>query len=672
MRMRLWIHLLILLGSPAAPALAENPPVILISLDTFRADRLAAYGGNPAVTPSLNALASRGVTFSTCVTPVPITLPAHATLLTGCDPSRTTLHDNGRGSLARGLPHLAEAFKASGYDTRAVVSSIVLESRFGLERGFGKYDDAMGPILRRNATQVTDRALSALKEAASPVFLWVHYYDCHEEYDPPEPYRSRFPKSLYDGAAAYMDAEIGRLLKALPAGAIIAVTADHGESLGEHGEETHGILLFQPTVKVPLILAGPGMARGKSISTPCSLADVAPTLAGLAGAHLSGKPDGRDLAPALQGRRVTPRNFPLETWLPYDEFRWVPLVGVTDGALKWIRGKGLRLYNTAADPKEVRDLAPAAPREAMALKAALAPMPARAPASEDVDPALRGLGYSAVPSEGGSLARLPDPHDRVTVLKTFDEARRLRGQGHMDRALSLFKKASQDDKGNPTVWFEMGETLRRMGRQEEAAAAFDKALAISPRMAVAWTARGHIWLALSKPDRAALCYEKALQVNPNMIEALNPMAARYLDLGQPDKALPMLDRAIQQDFADADTYTMKGRLCLERNQRGLAKKSFDKALSLSAAPEKTLKAVADIYTIQNIPAEGVRLYEEGIRRFPEYAPNYLTLGNLMLQSEKLERAHALFKKALALKLSQEDRKNVQEIVAELDRALGKE
>jgi choline-sulfatase len=670
MRLRLWVPILLLLAFPAVPSLAQKPAVVLISLDTFRADRMAGYGGDPAITPALNGLASRGTVFSVCFTPVPITLPAHATLLTGCDPSRTALHDNGRGALAKGLPDLAESFKAAGYETRAVIASVVLEGRYGLERGFSAYDDAVGPGLRRTAGEVTDRALAALKEAKGPIFLWVHYYDCHEEYDPPQPYLSRFPKSLYNGAAAYMDAEIGRLLKAVPQGAIVAVTADHGESLGEHGEETHGILLFQPTVKVPFVLAGPGIPAGQSANTPCSLADVAPTLAALAGLSLVGKPDGRNLAPALRAKPVTARAFPLETWLPYDEFRWFPLTGVTDGRYKWVRARNSRLYDTIADPKELVDRASKAPAQAASLKASLPPLPEKAAPSEDIDPSLRGLGYTLVPTEGGTLKGLPDPHERVTVLRTFDEARRLRGQGHMDKALALFSKASLDDKGNPTVWFEMGETLRREGKLDDAARALDKAIAISPRMAVGWTSRGHIWLAQQKPDRAAACYEKALRVNPNLIEALNPMAARYLDLGQPEKAVPMLDRAISQGFADADTYVMKGRLLLQKNQRDPAKKSFDQAMALSAAPERTLKAIADIYTVHNLPSEGARLYEEGIRRFPDFAPNYLTYGNLLMQGEKLDRALALFKKALTLKLSAEDRKNVGEIVADLEGAMG--
>ena len=648
---------------------AGAPNVVLISMDTFRADRMAAYGGSAGVTPSLNALAAKGTLFSACFTPAPITLPAHATLLTGCDPERTTLHDNGRGSLAAGLPHLAEAFKAGGYDTRAVVASVVLEGRYGLERGFSRYDDAVGPVLRRNAKEVTERAFAALKDAKSPFFLWVHYYDCHEEYEPPEPFASRFPKSPYDGAAAFMDEEIGRLLKALPAGTLMAVTADHGESLGEHGEATHGIFLFQPTVKVPLVLAGPGVSSGKILHAPCSLADVAPTLAALAGVTLSGVPDGRDLGPALRGQAVALRPLPLETWLPYDAFRWLPLTGVTDGRWKWIRARAARLYDLAADPQEANDSAQSAPQEALALRSALSPAPSKAPSFPNADTSLRGLGYALVPAEGGPLKDLPDPLDRAIVLQHFDQARRLRAQGQFEGAMALLQEASREDAGNPSVWFEMGEASRQRGRLEEAAKDLDRAVAISPWMAVAWTSRGHIYLALSKNERAAACYEKALRVNPNMIEALNPMAAYFMDTGHPEKAIPMLDRAIAQNFADSDTYLMKGRILLAQSQRDLAKKAFDRAIALSASPEKTLKAAADINTVQNMQAEGIRLYEEGIRRFPGYAPNYLTLGNLMLQAEKPDKALPLFQKALHLDLSAEDRQNVQEIVAGLKKTL---
>jgi tetratricopeptide (TPR) repeat protein len=668
LRFRFALSLLFLLASLWTRA--QRPDVVLISLDTFRADRMAAYGGTPALTPSLNALATKGVTFSTCFTPVPITLPAHATLLTGCDPARTTLHDNGRGHLAKELPNLAESFKAAGYDTKAVLASVVLEGRYGLEVGFSSYDDKVGPTLRRNADEVTDKALAALKGAKTPIFLWVHYYDCHEEYEPPEPYASRYPKSPYDGAAGYMDAEIGRLLKALRPSTLVAVTADHGESLGEHGEETHGILLFQPTMKVPLVLYGPGVPGGKNLPVPCSLADVAPTLARLAGVSLVGKPDGRDLGPAMRGGAVPARPLPLESWLSYDEFRWHPLVGTTDGRWKWIRGRALRLFDLARDPGETRDLASNAPGEALALKGSLAPPPSRAAESGTIDESIRGLGYSPVPSSGGSLKNCPDPHDRVTVLKEFDEARRLRGKGHEDRALALFTKAAQSDSGNPTLWFEIGETQRRKGKVEEAGKALDKAVAIAPKMAAAWTSRGHVWLALGKADPAAACYEKALRINPNMIEALNPMAARYFDLNQPEKALPLLDRAIKGEFANSDTYLMQGRITLVRGKPDRAKKDFDRAMALSRNGAMTLKAVADIYTVQDMRTEGLRLYQEGIRRFPDYAPNYLTIGNLFLQANEPEKALPLFRKALVLDLSPEDRKTVREIVSGLEKALG--
>ena len=649
----------------AASAAAQKPTVVLISLDTFRADLLAPYGGPAALAPEMNALARRGTIFSNCSTPVPITLPAHAAMLTGCDPARAGLHDNGRGKLAGGIPHLAETFKAAGYDTRAVLAAIVLEGRYGLERGFSSYDDGFGPTLKRSADAVTDRAISALKEAKGPLFLWAHYYDTHEIYDPPEPYASKYPKSPYQGAAAFVDAEVGRLLKALPKNAIVAVVADHGESLGEHGEQTHGILLFQATVKVPFILFGAGIPEGKSVGAACSLSDLAPTLTSLAGVKLGGKPDGRDLSPALSGKTLAARTFPLETWLPYDEFRWMPLEGVTDGRWKWIRGSSLRLYDTLSDPGETKDLSSTPTKEASALRSGLPPAAQSAPPSGQVDESIRGLGYNPVPSAGGSLKNLPDPHDKIPVMRKLDEGRDLRRRGQNERAVALFKEAVEADKGNPTAWFETGETLRRLGKVEEAAKSLDKALAISPMMAVAWVSRGHCWVALSKNDAAATCYEKALKINPTLIEALNPLAAHYLDLNQPDKAFPLLDRAEAQGFADTGTYLMQGRIHLIQNKPEQAQKDFFLALQHSQDKAGTVKATADIYLIRKMYNEAIRIYEEGIRLFPDYPPMYLTLALVYLEGESPERALSLYQKAIQLDLTPEDRKNVQEIIDEL-------
>lgn len=653
-------------------AAAAAPDVVLISLDTFRPDRLARWGGDPGLTPNLNALAAGGTSYLDCVTPAPITLPAHATLLTGRFPAETHLHDNGMGSLAASVPTLAEGLQRRGYRTRAVVASAVLAARYGLSRGFQLYDDGVGPSGARTAAQVTDRALAALKERGTgPLFLWVHYFDTHEPYYAPERIAAKHPGKPYDAAAAYVDEEVGRLLRALPPDCLVAVVSDHGEGLGEHGEATHGVLLFQPTVHVVCLFAGPGVAKGLSSASPCSLADVAPTLFRLAtGAAFPCA--GSDLLALEKAGAKEPRSFPLETWLPFDQFRWSPLLGITDGRFKWIRGPSDRLFDLKGDPAEAKDLSSAPPPEAVGLRERLPVIPEKAPEAGEADPSLAGLGYAPVP--GGSLERkkLPDPQASIGLLRTLDQGRRLRYQGDAAGAVKVLRGATEKDPGNPTAWFELGESLRRAGDLHAADKVLKHLLGIAPRMPEGWIARGHVLVGLSEREEAASCYQKALAMAPDAVAALNPLAAYYLDLNQPDKAIPMLDRAVAGGYADSATYLLRGRVRLVQNRAEEASKDFTTALQLSADPARTLKEEADAYMIRNLFEQGLRLYDEGIRAYPHYAPNYLTLATYYLQADQPGKALPLFKKALACDLAPADREKVQGIVAGLEQGGGED
>ena len=274
------------------------PNVIAITIDTLRADHLGSYGDRDAVTPTLDALAGRGVRFADAVAHAPLTLPSHASLFTGLTPARHGIRNNPEFALGESIPTLAERFRAAGYDTAAFVSGFPLSRRFGLGRGFDLYDDqfprgdvgSAAPYTERRADATTTAARAWLGRGTSqdrkPYFLWVHLFDPHRPYDPPQPFRDRFREKPYDGEIAFVDAEIGKLLTAVgdPEGnrTIIAVTADYGEGLDEHGEPTHGLFIYNSTIRVPLILAGPGVPRSQTIETLVRLIDVTPTLLDLA------------------------------------------------------------------------------------------------------------------------------------------------------------------------------------------------------------------------------------------------------------------------------------------------------------------------------------------------------------------------------------------------------
>ena len=264
-----------------APGSAAGFNLLLVTLDTVRADHVGAYGDRSAETPNLDRLASEGIRFAQASAPVPLTLPSHASILSGLLPPQHGLRNNGTGRFPEGAPTLAAALHAAGYRTGAFVGAFVLDHRYGLARGFDRYDDDIprdavaGLDARRPGRAVVDRALGWLEEdATTPFFLWVHLYDAHAPYAPPQPFATRFAERPYDGGIAELDVQVGRLLAELDARGssartVVAVVGDHGEALGEHGELTHGLLVYEPSLRVPLIARAPGVLRsGRVVRTP--------------------------------------------------------------------------------------------------------------------------------------------------------------------------------------------------------------------------------------------------------------------------------------------------------------------------------------------------------------------------------------------------------------------
>ena len=353
---------------PSTPPPAPPSNLLLITLDTVRADRLGAYGAAGAATPALDGMARAGVRFEQAIAAAPLTLPSHATILTGLPPTRHGLRHNGAGRLADPIDTLAERLRAAGYDTAAFVGAFVLDRRFGLDQGFALYDDeiprgATAPHLEaeRPASAVVERALGWLAEREGrPFFAWVHLYDPHAPYAPPEPFRSRFPAQPYEGEIAAVDAQVGRLLAEIESRGwsdrtLVAVAGDHGESLGEHGEATHGLLLYEATLRVPLLLRGAGLPAGGVVRAPVGLTDLGPTLAGLLGRDMAPPQGGRDLSADLRaGREPAPADLYSETEYPRS-FGWAALAALRRGGWKLIAGPRPELYDLSLDPDEARD-----------------------------------------------------------------------------------------------------------------------------------------------------------------------------------------------------------------------------------------------------------------------------------------------------------------------------
>jgi arylsulfatase A-like enzyme/thioredoxin-like negative regulator of GroEL len=546
-------------------ACARTPPrdIVLITLDTFRADLLGAYGNTSGLTPALDALAGRSVVFEYASAPAPITLPSHASLLTGRYPTSTGVRNNGTFVLPAAETTLAEVLKASGWRTGAVIASFPLSSRYGLAQGFDVYDEeiaepqtAAGPAPpiffgERNATRVTDRALEVWERlAGGPRFLWVHYYDTHAPYAAPEPWASRHAGRPYEGEAAYLDEQAGRLLEGIgrdAPDAVVCVVADHGESLGEHGEKTHGVFVYDATIRVPFLLRAPGrLPEGARIAEPVSLVDMFPTILALARITAPPGVEGTDLAAVVSGRKAPSRPIYAESYLPRLQFRFSELTMLRRGALKYIDAPSPEIYDLLADPQEARDLHGARPEEqplALALAAfrESADPAAAARAKGALDPEsearLRSLGYVSAgvserrPGEG----RGRDPKTMTNYLRLYDRAVGL-AAAHSEEGIALLSELIPEAPENFMARYQLGSALLGVGRLEPAREQLVQVVAAAPEFS-----NGHLLLAtvesrLGNVDEAIRQYEAAVTAAPSFAEPRVALGRLYESLGRLDAA----------------------------------------------------------------------------------------------------------------------------------------
>jgi arylsulfatase A-like enzyme len=497
--------------------------VLLITVDTLRADRVGAYGDAAARTPHIDGLARAGVSFESAFAASPITLPSHTTLMTGLVPPSHGVRGNGSFRLGSGPRTLAEALRARGLRTAAFVGAFPLDHRFGLARGFEHYDDALerAPGLHfefpeRGADKVVESASAWLVATSGPVFVWVHVYDPHAPYDPPAGFRGEDP---YRGEVAFVDAALEPLLAAWdarPGPSLVVLTSDHGEAFGEHGEESHSLFVYDTTLRVPLILRGTGLPAGVRVSGAAGLVDLAATVTDIVG-MTEGLP-GTSLRPRWTTPLASPSPSALyaETLAPALDFGWSDLRAWRAGRYKYIKAPRPELYDLAADPGEEHDLAAHQPARVQSMARALAAALAAGVEGETrqaVDPnaaeRLRALGYVQGPGGRGSGA---DPKDKVAVaLKIARATGPFKGAGDVVRA---YREIALLDPENPLVNFRLADALLRAERLGEAIPLFVKVVAGGPRsadpfvgLATAYARTGHL-------AEAKEVLEKALAVDP--------------------------------------------------------------------------------------------------------------------------------------------------------------
>lgn len=553
---------LLLLFLTLAPVAHAAPDIVLITLDTTRAD---AIGKN---TPNLEALARGGLRYTKAITPSPLTLPAHASMLTGLEPPEHGVHDNGTDALPMDVPTLGSAMRKRGYETAAFVASRVLDRRFGLRRGFDFYDDAMAAeqigeygYPERDAKQVTDAVLAwtAKQKADTPLFLWVHYYDPHSPYE----------HGGYANEVAYVDREIGRLLSKLrKAQRIVVVAGDHGESLGEHGERTHGVFLYRAVLEVPLIIAGAG--RKGTIPHVVSTKRIAATIAHLAGERAFGDPlppFGNALPPVYS-----------ETHLPASAYGWAPLRAYTDERLRFIDAPRVELYDHVADPAESRNLASDRRRDLFRLKNALEErvkaMGTRS-GSVPIDPgmaaSLRSLGYLSGVS--GSRTSDIDPKDGIVMLAEMEAIRAsIRNRGAAERAEALVKKSP----GNVPFLTLAGEAWLAAGDARRAIDAFRRAAALNPTLDFLHLNLGDAYRAAGDVENAEKEYRLALRLNARLAAATLKLAEM-----RPKEARALLRASVQASSSSASVLTRLAELEIEAGNEAAADRALQDAVRIA-------------------------------------------------------------------------------------------
>jgi arylsulfatase A-like enzyme len=551
------IALLLLAALAPRAHAAGGPNVLLVTLDTTRADHLGAYGYGPALTPALDALASRGTRFDQAFTSCPMTLPAHATLLTGLEPPEHGLRTNGRGRLDPGVETLATRLAARGYRTGAFVSAFVLDARFGLDRGFATYDDALAgaptqavpePLsVARPGDRVTDAALDWLTRATagpepSPFFCWVHLYDPHYPWTVhPELAGTRYEGvASYDADVAFMDRQVGRLVAFLDGHGLreqtlVVAVADHGEGLGDHGEVEHGYLLNDEVLRVPLVVSQPGCVReGRHVSAVVSTVDVLPSVLDLLGLPAEGGVHGRSLGPALRGEPIASVPSYAETDLPATVFGWSPMRSLTTRGWKFVRSTRPELYDRAADPRETHDLTRAAAARARALDATLGTVEAgfqrvAMPAGgvdQDVRRRLAALGYAV----GADPVATPSPRKDVKdmlAVKHLDTTLVVGARdGSLDRdaILALARRLVAASPESAPFQQRLGTALLATGEAEAAVEHLDVALRLQPDLVDAHQLLGEALAALDRLPEAIAHDREAVRLAPDDAAAHDRLA----------------------------------------------------------------------------------------------------------------------------------------------------
>ena len=616
------IFLLLFAGAGCREASRRPVNILFITIDTFRADRIGA------ATPALARLGRESIRFDAADSPVPLTLPAHASLLSGLWPLHHGLRNNGVGSFPTGRDTLATVSARAGYRTGAFVGSFILDHRFGLDRGFERYDDEIERNMadgggtfeaERRGAEVVDRALAWLHQSDTrPFFAWVHLYDAHAPYAPPAPY-----PPTYDGEVAYVDAQVSRLLAAVDRSrTIVVVAGDHGESLGEHGELTHGLLLYEPALHVPMIISAPSLPP-RVIHTAVSTTDLAPTVAALAGLPFPKPVDGRDLSADLrEGREPAPAPVYAETQYPAT-FGWAELASLRMASAKLISAPSPELYDLQRDPGETTNQLASERRAYRDLSSRLDQLRATAVASSKstVDAETRAklisLGYVA-PAGSSTGTATRDPKTVAPLFRKFEEASALINAGRAREAIAPLEEIVRDDPSNHVFRETLARALRQSGDVPRAIALYRQAVALAPNDADAWY---NLAVALEESGNARegeVALAEAAKRDPGRPEIHNIRGTALAESGDLPAAEKEFRATIAADSRNARAYNNLGNVLRAMSRDTEAADAYRKAIELAPRYADPLNGLGALLVAAGRAREAIPYFDAALRIAPDF------------------------------------------------------
>jgi arylsulfatase A-like enzyme/tetratricopeptide (TPR) repeat protein len=663
-----WLVFHFLIQPGAFQKRASDLNVILITIDTLRADHVSAYGTDRARTPVLDSLAAEGARFNHCVSQAPLTLPSHTALLSSTYPLFNQVRDNGAFRAPEALQLISESLKEHGMHTAAFIGAFVLHGKWGLNQGFDTYSDRFdmgryGKILLQNekrADEVLGDAKRWLeKNGKKRFFAWIHLYDPHSPYDPPAPFDRSSPQAAYRGEVEYTDGELGKFIdflkeKGLYDRSLIVVAADHGEGLGEHGEGEHGLFLYETTIHVPLIIRAPRPFVRRIIGATVQLVDVAPTILDLLGMAAPKQWQGHSFWPLLSGESASwPGMAYSETYYPFFHFGWSHLQMLTRDHRKYILAPRDELYDLERDPGETDELAGDRRRTdlrgqllAFSSRFSRGALGATHSLSAEDQQRLGALGYLSGTIKVDEQAPLADPKDKLAAFTAMAKAVALVGEKRQQEALDILTGLVGEEPKLADAWSLMGNACLGLRRHAQALTAFRRALALKPD-------NNFLMLNILKTLVAMGDTETAASENLLFLQAFPGDAALLQELGhirllqrRPDEALIALRQAVAIDPAASQSFNMAGEALIIKKDYAAAEAMLHQGIRENARAKNTHYLLAQVMEAQNRREAAIGLYRQELEINSEKFEAAVNLANLLKQGGNPVEAARFYRMAI--------------------------